>query len=402
MKKGFTLIELLAVIVVISVLITLTTVSITRTVKNSKNSLYNTQIKSIQSAAEQYGSENLDLMPKADSTNTTIINYFLLSDIQESGILDTNIKNPKTKKAFTDNDLVIKVTATYITKYKTSKLKYEVITDKDEISTIKTKYNYILVLSLKVGDEEYFDVSTGEVCTQDEYEETFDEARQDYLNSMTGYNGLSETSRYPEQNSCLKFYVLKTNSEESDNAVDLILDHNTTGHVAWNSTGETSDEYTKNGPQTAINQLATDTDSWIGTIGPRDYKYTNTTSGITYSINYKTGMFTSRLITIEEVAQLNDMTDFDNKNPNYSVGFDFTKASNYGWLFDRIDDTCNQNGCNNVSIGDETYGYWTVSATASSTYVFSLNGKQVIGNFPFEATTSGIRPVITVSKDKFK
>ena len=143
MKKGFTLIELLAVIVVISVLITLTTVSITRTVKNSKNSLYNTQIKSIQSAAEQYGSENLDFMPKADSTNTTIINYFLLSDIQESGILDTNIKNPKTKKAFTDNDLVIKVTATYITKYKTSKLKYEVITDKDEITNIKGNYVYI-------------------------------------------------------------------------------------------------------------------------------------------------------------------------------------------------------------------------------------------------------------------
>ena len=144
MKKGFTLIELLAVIVVISVLITLTTVSITRTVKNSKNSLYNTQIKSIQSAAEQYGSENLDFMPKADSTNTTIINYFLLSDIQESGILDKNIKNPKTKKIFTDNDLVIKVTSSYITKYKTSKLKYEVITDKEEIVSVKERYEYSL------------------------------------------------------------------------------------------------------------------------------------------------------------------------------------------------------------------------------------------------------------------
>lgn len=106
-KNGFTLIELLGVIIILSFLALITTTSITKTVKDSKEELYNTQINSIKSAAEYWGSSNLNKLPGDGECK-----YLTLSDLKEYSILEESIVNPKTDEEF-PNDLKIKITSKY-------------------------------------------------------------------------------------------------------------------------------------------------------------------------------------------------------------------------------------------------------------------------------------------------
>lgn len=125
-NKGFTLIELLAVIVILSLIVLVTSTAVTKTVKDSKKTLYNTQIAAIKGAAEQYGSENIEMLPEATKDNPVVERNILLSDIIKSGILE-EVNNPITNKPFTDEDIQIKVTATYSLEYDKTIYKYEVI-----------------------------------------------------------------------------------------------------------------------------------------------------------------------------------------------------------------------------------------------------------------------------------
>lgn len=142
-QKGFTLVELLATVVILTFLALITSTAITGVAKNSKMELYNTQKELIKSAADEYLSENKRLFPEATEGTPEVIVYFNLSDIQESGILDRNIKNAKTGENLVDNDLIIKTTITYNVKYNKMGYKNEIIDDKDEIIRIKNDYDHI-------------------------------------------------------------------------------------------------------------------------------------------------------------------------------------------------------------------------------------------------------------------
>lgn len=144
-KKGFTLIELLGSIVILSILVLITSKAITGIVKSGKTDIYDSQIKLIESAAKLYIDSNDITLPVATSDNPSIINYILLSDLKESDMLDTEVINPKNNKEFTDDELIIKLTITYDSKYNKSNVIYEVVMDTSEIVSIKNNYTHVSI-----------------------------------------------------------------------------------------------------------------------------------------------------------------------------------------------------------------------------------------------------------------
>lgn len=102
-KKGFTLVELLAVIVILAALALISTTSITKILKDSKEDLYNTQILALKSTVENWGSDNLDKLPESDTCS-----YLTLKDLKEYGLIDYNIKDPRTNEDFPE-DLKFKI-----------------------------------------------------------------------------------------------------------------------------------------------------------------------------------------------------------------------------------------------------------------------------------------------------
>ena len=97
MKKGFTLVELLGVIIVLGLIATIVTPVIGNTIKTSREKAYESQINVIETAAKEWGVENIGELP--DVGEVKIIG---LSELINSGKLqNTTIMNPKTKEEMT-------------------------------------------------------------------------------------------------------------------------------------------------------------------------------------------------------------------------------------------------------------------------------------------------------------
>src|SRR5574344_238285 len=97
MKKGFTLVKLLGVIAILGVLIGLVTPSIEKVISNSKETSYNTQIKKIEKATGDYLISNPRIVPE-EGNKITIYLYTL----KQAGLVDKDLKNPKTNKLFSN------------------------------------------------------------------------------------------------------------------------------------------------------------------------------------------------------------------------------------------------------------------------------------------------------------
>lgn len=111
-KNGFTLIEVMGVIVLLSIIGLLTIPIITGTIKNSKESLYQTQMDNLKSAARLYVVDPLDDdLDKIKNLEDGIIESFDISleSLKKKGKIDKNFENPKTGEAFT-NCIFVKVT----------------------------------------------------------------------------------------------------------------------------------------------------------------------------------------------------------------------------------------------------------------------------------------------------
>lgn len=112
-KNGFTLIELLGVIIILSLLALIAYPVIEQNIKYSADNVYNTQIKQIEKAAEDWGYEHLDQLPSEGSITVT------LQELKTLGYIEKDIVNPKTNRPFNENTL-IKIT------YHNNKYIYEV------------------------------------------------------------------------------------------------------------------------------------------------------------------------------------------------------------------------------------------------------------------------------------
>lgn len=136
-NKAFTLVELLAVVVILSLLGLIASTSITKILKDSKEDLYQTQILAIKSAAETWGSSNMDKLP-ADGE----CKYLTLKDLKENGSLDSNVIDSRNSREMPD-DLKIKITSR-TSKFGTLITEYEV--DSKNINNCGYVYEKICTL----------------------------------------------------------------------------------------------------------------------------------------------------------------------------------------------------------------------------------------------------------------
>ncbi len=205
------------------------------------------------------------------------------------------------------------------------------------------------------GTAIYYNPVSGEVCT-------------DYVES----NSLNEN-----KTGCMKWYTF--NDTEGTDTVNLILDHNTTATLSWNTDGNggTNVTYEESDIKTEVDKLVS-VSKWVNT---------------------------PRLISAEEIAQItgypswNQDCFFLDSNSTTMIA---TRqgASKYAWLYDYTN-KCTSYGCNVADSSNE--GYWTstTEGTAGSDHFVGAVIANSLLNFIYASDpTTGIRPVITISKSK--
>lgn len=138
LKNGFTLIELIFVIVLLGLLSLLIVPNINKFVANSKDKLLSAQIKSVADSSLNFIT---DYYEDVSELSTFTIDLKLLKDL---AYVESDIKNPKTEKYFSDESLIkfTKKNNTYISTF------YPI--DSDSVSDI-IKYSKHIVL-LKDGN----------------------------------------------------------------------------------------------------------------------------------------------------------------------------------------------------------------------------------------------------------
>lgn len=112
-SKGFTLVELIGVIVIIALLALLITPVISNTLKSSKNKLYSNTLNNIELSAKDWFTDEDNITKLPTNVNEC---YITLTELKNEGVVDLDIKNPKTGEPLDDskiNVLVSKVGSSY-------------------------------------------------------------------------------------------------------------------------------------------------------------------------------------------------------------------------------------------------------------------------------------------------
>lgn len=233
--------------------------------------------------------------------------------------------------------------------------------------------------------------------------EYYKNAETVYFNAETG----KICSDYKEENSdnentggCLKWYLY---SDNGDKTVNLLLDHNISKPIIWN----TSDDM-KNGPsKELLDTLKKETSDWSG-VDDRKDKYSLDLGEINYTIDYKG--YKARLISKEEIMGIISGTSIAGESNRIyfnksTCKFDSGKTPDceYGWLFDRTASNCKDYGCSNNSDRSSFY-YWTSTAFSKNKTVWTINSMAYVYPQSADDTYSGtsIRPVITIKKSLVK
>ena len=325
-NKGFTLVELLAVIVILALIALIATPIILNVINDAK-----------KQAAKDSAYGYMDAVEK----------YIVSSELEDKSIKDRtysveelNNMGVSVKGSIPDNG-TIKIESGSVKSYDIGIDGYAV--SNGEVKKVST------TKSFKNGTAVYYNPVSREKCTG------YTEA-----NSTTG-----------TKSGCMKWYVF--NDKEGNATVNVILDHNTTANVAYNSTGNNSEM------KEVADALKKDTGTWKNT---------------------------ARLITANEVAKITKHPTFNvNKenqdwfyldSNNLTLTVNSTNKSKYAWLFDYTNE-CTSYGCN-VS-DSSTWGYWTSSPyKGNSTQAWRVVRNGYLGGNGVIFTGDGIRPVITISK----
>lgn len=104
--KGFTLVELLGVIIILGFLALLIIPTVDKAIKANNTNLYNSQIATIRLAAESWGSENFTNLPTVADTSINIT----LGYLKQEGYIALDLRDPITKKLFSDSETIITIT----------------------------------------------------------------------------------------------------------------------------------------------------------------------------------------------------------------------------------------------------------------------------------------------------
>ena len=338
-KKGFTLIELLAVIVILAIIALIATPTILGVIEKAKKGAAESSALGYIDAVEKQVMIN-----EMDNTATKITDKtYSTSDLKTLGV---------TVKGDEPSEGSVTIEKGNVTDYNLKFKDYTVTKTNGKVTVKKNESKKTEEVKVyENGTSIYYNPTTGEKCSERE------------AVSLTG-----------TKEGCMKWYTF--NDEEGNNSVNLILDHNTTAKVAWNSSGNNSEM------KEVATQLENDTKSWKNA---------------------------ARLITANEVAKISGNTNWDSSKtgqPWFYFGSNNQrpdeKVINYGWLFDRTGTMCLQLGCPNNS-DVETYGYWTSNANISdSTSAWGVDREGELNIFNVSVTYNGVRPVITISKSIIK
>ena len=323
-NKGFTLVELLAVIVILALIALIATPIILNVINDAK-----------KQAAKDSAYGYMDAVEK----------YIVSSELEDESIPDgiyrvEDLNKKISVKGSTPDNGIIKIENKEVKKYDIGIDGYAV--SNGEVKKVST------TKSFKNGTAVYYNPETETKCKSSE------------AVSTTGKNS-----------GCMKWYVF--NDKEGNATVNVILDHNTTANVSYNSTGNNSEM-----KEVKI-KLEEDTKDWKNT---------------------------ARLITANEVAKITKHPTFNvNKenqdwfyldSNNITLTVNSTNKSKYAWLFDYTNE-CTSYGCN-VS-DSSTWGYWTSSPyKGNSTQAWRVVRNGYLGGNGVIFTGDGIRPVITISK----
>ena len=328
-NKGFTLVELLAVIVILALIALIATPIILNVINDAK-----------KQAAKDSAYGYMDAVEK----------YIVSSELEDKSIKDGTYRVEELNsmgvsvKGSTPDNGNIEIKNSSVKSYDIGIDGYVVSNGKvDKVSTTK---------SFKNGTAVYYNPETETKCKSSE------------AVSTTG------TKR-----GCMKWYVF--NDKEGNATVNVILDHNTTANVAWNSTGSNSEM------KEVKKALENDTKDWKNT---------------------------ARLITANEIAKITGNTGFDaSKEKQDWFCFDTNQSdstnwcskaqgtSEYAWLFDYTSG-CTSYGCSNTS-NSSTYGYWTSTPKKDdSTIAWVVYTGGTLSYSNVTNNDYGIRPVITISK----
>ena len=333
-KKGFTLIELLAVIVVLAVIALIATPIVLNLVKTAKIGSAEQSVTGYVKAVENTIIK--DMINNKEVSDGTYKYNSIEADI--SGKRPTGGKyTVKNGKVESGNFCV----DGYTIEYKNGQSKK--ISDTCEV----------LYQVYENGTAIYFNPETGKVCNQNDAVST--------TGTKTG---------------CMKWYTFNDEGSKTE-TVNMILDHNTTANVAYNSTLSNTEM------KEVKTALDSDTSTWDKSLN-------------------------ARLITANEVAKITGNTSFDEKISTYDKYFyldsnnqtqvaNSTNKSKYSWLYDYTY-SCKAYGCN---IEDSsTWSYWTSVPIAGRTDIVWIMSR--IGYLYNRSTSdndySGVRPVITVPK----
>ena len=315
-NKGFTLVELLAVIVILALIALIATPIILNVINDAK-----------KQAAKDSAYGYMDAVEK----------YIVSSELEDESIPDgiyrvEDLNKKISVKGSTPDNGIIKIENKEVKKYDIGIDGYAVRNGKvEKVSTTKKFEN---------GTAVYYNPETETKCKSSE------------AVSTTG-----------TKSGCMKWYVF--NDKEGNATVNVILDHNTTANVAWNSTADA---------------LKKGTSTWKNT---------------------------ARLITANEVAKITGHPTFDASKTGQSWFYfdsnnqtqtaNASNKSTYAWLFDYTDG-CTSYGCSNTS-NSSTYGYWTSTPKKDdSTYAWYVYRNGDLGTSYVSNLDSGVRPVITISK----
>ena len=324
-NKGFTLVELLAVIVILALIALIATPIILNVINDAK-----------KQAAKDSAYGYMDAVEK----------YIVSSELEDKSIKDRTYSVEELNnmgvsvKGSTPDNGNIEIKNSSVKSYDIGIDGYVVRNGKvDKVSTTK---------SFKNGTAVYYNPETGNKCSK--------EAAKSTTGTKSG---------------CMKWYVF--NDKEGNATVNVILDHNTTANVAWNSTGNNSEM-----KEVKI-KLEEDTKDWKNT---------------------------ARLITANEIAKITGNTWFAGQDwfcldTNQSDTTNWcSKAqgtSEYVWLFDYTNG-CTSYGCNTSD--SNTWGYWTSTQykiNSTHAWLIQRSGDMII-NEVNNSSQVGVRPVITISK----
>ena len=378
-KNGFTLIEVLTVIVILAIIALIAVPVIMDLVHKANKSAFKDSAYALIKAGDLLYStsemEGAELARKTFDFSDNNVKLDVKGELPTGGIM----------KVYENGQIAMAVTKG---KYCATKGIY----DKEVIITENAENCEIPKLEL--GDIVYFDPTLGErgmLCTEAEYEEK---------NSKIGH-----------KDGCMKWYVYNSDDNESK----LILDHNTTGKVAWLSSADyvaldstkTSNE-NSHPPVTLMRQLKADTEeqgwkvkaniidvqdllnllSWYQNLDDKsDWldKYIATMQAVFREIqsgigenSYPTILDTSKALTNELLK--------------HSSGVGLPK-----YLHEDLYGNCTVEGDKVIC---STYGYWTKNANSigsGSAWTVSIEG--IVNSLGVSSDiASGIRPVITITQ----